>query len=40
MSELPGVLSLFFIVAAFVTSCSGTPQQAPLAPTIIEYVAR
>ncbi|MCC2689299.1 MAG: hypothetical protein K0S21_2102 [Rhizobiaceae bacterium] len=40
MSELSGVLSLFFIVAAFMTSCSSNgSQQGPSTPAIIEYIA-
>jgi hypothetical protein len=35
MSEFPGIVSLFLIVAAFVTSCNPQPTQGdstPLAP--------
>jgi hypothetical protein len=39
MSELSGVLSLFFIVAAFMTSCSNHPPLGRTSPAIIEYIA-
>ena len=39
MSELSGVLSLLFIAAAFMTSCSNDPPLGRKAPAIIEYIA-
>ena len=39
MSELPGILSLLFIFAAFMTSCSNDPPNAGSMSAIIEYVS-
>lgn len=39
MSELSGILCLFFIVAAFMTSCSNDQPHGRSTPTIIEYVS-
>ena len=39
MSEFPGILSLFLIVAAFMTSCNPQPtrgDKAPVAPYFAE----
>ncbi len=38
MSDLSGILSLLFIVAAFMTSCSYDPPPGPSKPAIIEYM--
>ena len=39
MSESSGILSLLFIVAAFMTSCSYDRPQGPSTPAIIEHIA-